>query len=288
MLTRRLVAPSMPVPNTGSDPGLSPAVWRVVFCLGVLLPGPTVVAAPDGAPPQRVVSLDLCTDWILARHADAAQVVAVSPIEPRYQPEGLRHQWPRHDGTLERVIELKPDLVITGQYNAITLRNRLKALGFRVEVLPLPTRLDEINAYERRALELLHKPLAQAHPGMAVAPPSTGPRLLLLGANGIGTGPKTLEHDILVAAGWQNYLHAPGYQQLDLERVVINPPDAVLWASTSGNALANRFSQHPALHQSLPRERWLSTDYWRWQCPGPWTWGLINELKAALPKPGRP
>jgi iron complex transport system substrate-binding protein len=30
----------------------------------------------------------------------------------------------------------------------------------------------------------------------------------------------------------------------------------------------------------LPSERqWLSTDYWRWQCPGPWTWGLIDQLR---------
>lgn len=268
------------------------------------------------AVPKRIVSLDLCTDWILAQHADAEQVAAVSPLQPRYRPEGLQHAWPHHDGTLERIIELKPDLILAGEYNAITLRNRLKTLGFRVEVLPLPTSLDAIRSYELKTLRLLGKPADLAHPGRHDLQPSDntsgltadtpppdrnkalpksqgnawaiqekppGPRLLLLGANGIGTGTHTFEHDVLTRAGWHNYLHVPGYQQLDLERIVTDPPDAVLWASTSGNALANRFSEHPALRHSLPTDRWLTTDYWRWQCPGPWTWGLVDELRRKLP-----
>lgn len=239
--------------------------------------------------PKRIVSLDLCTDWILTHHADAEQVIAISPVQPRYRPEGLTPRWPHHDGTLERIIELKPDLILAGEYNAITLRNRLKALGFRVEVLPLPTSLDAIRAYELKTLNLLGKPAARAHPGHdrretphAQAVNDT-PRLLLLGANGIGTGAQTFEHDVLTHAGWKNYLHQPGYQQLDLEQIVSDPPDAIMWSSTRGNALANRFAAHPALRHRLSPNQWLTTDYWRWQCPGPWTWGLIDELNQRLP-----
>lgn len=281
---------------------------------------PTDQALPAAGSPQRIVSLDLCTDWILARHADATQVAALSPVNPPYQPKGLQRDWPRHDGTLERIIELKPDLIITGEYNAITLRNRLKTLGFRVEILPLPTSLDDIRTYERLALSLLNKPAGRAHPGAVLRHPpaangaektnvspkadieftngahtarataplaakakiAPAPRLLLLGANGVGTGTNTFEHDVLTQAGWRNYLDAPGYQQLDLERVVTDPPEAILWASTEGNALANAFSAHPALRNAIPPNRWLSTDYWRWQCPGPWTWDLIDDLHRWL------
>lgn len=282
-------------------------------------------ALPATVSPQRIVSLDLCTDWILARHADATQVAALSPVNPPYQPKGLQRDWPRHDGTLERIIELKPDLIITGEYNAMTLRSRLKTLGFRVEILPLPTSLDGIRTYEHLALSLLNKPAGRAHPGAAPRHPSEtkgadetiaapnasvesanatpdaptttttttrrhasnakaapAPRLLLLGANGVGTGTNTFEHDVLTQAGWRNYLQAPGYQQLDLEQVVIDPPEAILWASTEGNALANAFSAHPALRNAIPPDRWLSTDYWRWQCPGPWTWDLIDGLHGWL------
>ena len=325
----------MPVPNTGSERVRLIAVHRncaarlaaTYLTFVVLWPAAPVLAGeypPEtpvptgqqpGTPaeaaipvPKRIVSLDLCTDWILAQHADAHQVAAVSPMQPRYRPEGLQHNWAHHDGTLESIIELKPDLILAGEYNAITLRNRLKTLGFRVEVLPLPTSLDTIRSYELKTLLLLGKPASLAHPEppdlraahkataltaptLPTAPSSLSkpqvtrpkPRLLLLGANGIGTGTQTFEHDLLTYAGWQNYLLTPGYQQLDLERMVSDPPDAVLWASTSGNALANRFSEHPALRHSLPPDRWLTTDYWRWQCPGPWTWDLIDELGQWLP-----
>lgn len=325
----------MPVPSTGSK-SVTPVFWLASACLSFVLLGQAVAATPATPTPQRIVSLDLCTDWILAHHADPDQVVAISPLQPRYRPEGLTHAWPHHDGTLERIIELKPDLILAGEYNAITLRNRLKTLGFRVEVLPLPTSMEAIRDYELKTLKLLGKPADRAHSGSTAKTrftqkndlqPESGyrmkhslpdednsrsngnntdaalnpaqnhlntgdspdldtlpskPRLLLLGANGIGTGTKTFEHDVLTRAGWDNYLDAPGYQQLDLERMVIDPPDAVLWSSTSGNALANRFSEHPALRHSLPPDRWLTTDYWRWQCPGPWTWDLIDELKARL------
>lgn len=338
----------MPVPSTGSKLA-RPAFWLAATCLSSVLLGQTAAAAEvsatssitssDATPavpvPKRIISLDLCTDWILAHHADPDQVVAISPLQPRYRPEGLTHSWPHHDGTLERIIELKPDLILAGEYNAITLRNRLKTLGFRVEVLPLPTSLNAIRDYELKTLKLLGKSADRAHSGSIARSHSAQeksnsnsnsnhvndlhneinsrnslnstaadnnparnhqdtttalehkssqfkPRLLLLGANGVGTGTNTFEHDVLTRAGWHNYLQAPGYQQLDLERMVTEPPEAVLWSSTSGNALANRFSEHPALRHSLPPDRWLTTDYWRWQCPGPWTWDLINDLRAWL------
>ena len=104
----------------------------------------------------------------------------------------------------------------------------------------------------------------------------------MLGANGIGTGTATLEHEILSRAGWRNYLSAPGYQRLDLEQIVLDPPDAILWAAPEHRALANQFAEHAALRQSIPATRWLATDYWRWQCPGPWTWELIGQLQQWL------
>ena len=72
---------------------------------------------------------------------------------------------------------------------------------------------------------------------------------------------------------------AQGYVQLDLERMAAHPPDAVLWAAPSSRALANRFAEHPVLKRVIPPSRWLTTDYWRWQCPGPWTWDLIRQLQ---------
>jgi len=241
--------------------------------------------APLGAQaaPSRVVSLDLCMDWALAHYARPAQVAALSPMHRRYRLPAFDGDWPEHDGSLERLVELRPDLVLVGQYSALLLRERLRALGIRVEVIPLPTTLAEIEGYERRLLELLGQ-----DPDRATAPPAPhqpepdAPRLLLLGANGIGTGRDTFEHQLIEQAGWRNYLGQSGHVRLDLEAIVADPPDAILFAAAPERALANSFAQHPALRRAIAPKAWLSTDYWRWQCPGPWMWDLIGQLNQWL------
>jgi iron complex transport system substrate-binding protein len=97
---------------------------------------------------QRIVSLDLCTDWMLAHYGNPAQIAALSPMHRRYPVDWLATNRPFHNGSLEQILELKPDLIITGQYNAVLLRSRLKSLGFRVAVLPLPTTLEQVTEYE--------------------------------------------------------------------------------------------------------------------------------------------
>lgn len=234
-------------------------------------------------PARRIVSLDLCTDWMLARYADPARVAALSPLNRQYAVPWLDAGWPVHDGTLERILQLKPDLVVTGEYNALLLRGRLQTLGVKVEILRLPKSLKDVTAYEKRLLALLDMPADRAS---QAAPPAShaGPRkrLLLLGPNGIGTGRGTFENDILERAGWANYLRDEGYIRLDLENIVVDPPEAILASVSASRALANRFAEHPVLQRAVPRERWLATDYWRWQCPGPWSWDLVRELHQWL------
>jgi len=227
-----------------------------------------------------VLSLDLCSDWLLAKYADRGQILALSPLIHQYPVDWVGQDWPTHDSRLEQILDLKPDLVIAGEYNAMLLRQRLQALGIRVEVLSLPNSLNEVKAYEERFLSLLGLPLSLAtQESEAVQALATPPRLLLLGANGIGTGQNTFEHGLIEHAGWRNYLQANGYVSLDLEQLIADPPDAILWSAPHSVALANQFAEHPVLKRAVPAERWLTTDYWSWQCPGPWTWNLVSQLQ---------
>lgn len=235
--------------------------------------------AAQAAPATRIVSLDLCTDWMLAHYGNRASVAALSPLHLQYPAAAFSTGWPTHDGSLERILALKPDLVITGEFNALQLRNRLKALGVRVEVLKLPSSLPAVIDYEKHMLSLLGLPADKVSmPPQDLRMPRERKRLLLLGANGVGTGRGTFEDEILERAGWTNYLRDEGYLRLDLEQVATDAPDAILWAAPNSKALANRFAEHPVLRRAVPREQWLTTDFWRWQCPGPWTWDLIRQL----------
>lgn len=235
------------------------------------------------ARPERVVSLDLCMDRMLALHADREHVAALSPMHKRFPLPWPLEDWPSHDGSLEQVFSLKPDLILVGQHNALMVRKRLQTLQQPVAMVTLPRSLDDIEAYERRVLELIGQSPEAAHPAPEPRQPAEdSPRLLLLGPNGIGTGPNTFEDQIIRQAGWRNYLTGVRYERLDLERVVTDPPDAILWSSSEAQALASRFAEHPALKHGIPAEGWLTTENWRWQCPGPWTWDLIDQLQTQL------
>lgn len=232
---------------------------------------------PSAVKAMRIVSLDLCTDWMLLHYAKSEQEVSYSPLLVQYPSPWKSETLPRHDGSLEQILALDPELVIGGEYNAIILRQRLQQLGLHVEVLSLPQSLQAVPAYLRRFLSLLNRDTVLPRVEPSRVQPAKG-RLLLLGANAIGTGRNTLEHDIIEAAGWRNYLQRPGFLSLDLEQLVADSPDAILWAAPVSPSLANLFAQHPALKRAGRRLSISAEDQWRWHCPGPWTYELIETL----------
>ena len=250
-------------------------ILRLAMLWLVLLPVSATAAAPQG-----IVSLDLCTDWMLLKYADRAQVRAYSPLLYEYPADWVPEGLPVHDGSLENILQLEPELLISGEYNAILLRKRLRQLGMRVEVLPLPTSLDGIRAYQDEFLALVGADAGSIAADWGLAYPPRHESLLLLGANGIGTGSATIEDDLLQRAGWDNYIDTPGYVNLQLERIVADPPDAIYSSAPLSNSLANLFTRHPAIRRLMPRHAEPRGENWRWQCPGPWSLDLIQELAA--------
>ncbi len=227
---------------------------------------------------KGIVSLDLCTDWMLLKLADPAQVIAFSPLLYKYHADWVPLGLPVHDGSLEHILQLEPELLISGEYNAILLRKRLQQLGRKVEVLSLPTTLDSIREYQAEFLRLINASEGSAAVDWDRTYPSRHQSLLLLGANGIGTGTNTLEDDLLRKAGWVNYIDADGYVNLQMERIVANPPDAIYSSAPLSNSLANLFIRHPAIQSLMSANETPRGENWRWQCPGPWSLDLIQEL----------
>jgi len=259
-------------------------VRRGLACLGVCMSA--LAAGPAGAESrQAIVSLDLCSDWLLMHYADPHQVAGLSPLSERYPPPWDRRQsWPSHDGTLEGILTLRPDQILVGALNAPLLRRRLAALNIPVQVIGAIDSLEDLDRQIEGLLELLGKDPQKARTPGRQGPPATDStgrhgRLLILGPNGYGTGTGTFEDSIVAAAGWRNHLESSGYRMLDIERLAQHPPDAIVWVAPEGNALANRFAGHRFLDRLIPRTRWLATHGWRWQCPGPWSLELIRQLQ---------
>lgn len=215
---------------------------------------------------------------MLLKYASTSQVLAFSPLLYRYPADWVPVGLPTHDGSLEQIVEMQPELLITGEYNALTLRKRLEQMGYRIAVMKLPQTLRDIDDYQREFLGLIDISADSKSTNSFQNMPLKNKTLLLLGANGIGTGVDTLEHDLLIKAGWTNYLSLSGYVPVGLEQLVDNPPDKVYWAAPKSHSLANLMAKHPVTRRYLVNHIPEQDENWRWQCPGPWSYELIEEL----------
>lgn len=240
-----------------------------------------VAAIPFASAAQHIVSLDLCSDWLLAYHATAGQSITLSPQAHRYPLPFTAPSHTVHDGSLERIMSLKPDAVLVSEFNASMLRKRLQALGVQVVSTPLPHSMEDLDQLSNTVLTLLGQTskFSTVQTKIRPKPDNNHGRLLLLGANGYGVGRNTLEHSLITQAGWSNYVSALGYVRLDMEMLVTYPPDAILTSTFRNPAMANAFAQHPALQRAISTQRWIQTDDWRWECPGPWMLDLIEQLQ---------
>jgi len=205
-------------------------------------------------------------------------VVGLSALSKQYPLNESTSSYPRHDGSLESIISLQPDLIIVGQYNAWLLRERLSKLGYNVAIQSLPTTLNDV---AEMIMEFHHLVGIKA-PQLAMPAPMSinhKQRIVKLGANGIATGTNTFESNLLAYAGWQNYVSKSGYVPVDLEQLVLDPPERLLLAAPDAPALANSMMEHRVWNRILSHTQIRTSDDWRWQCPGPWTFELIKELQ---------
>ena len=94
-----------------------------------------------GSRPQRIVSINLCTDLMLLTLAQRHQVASVTFLaaNPDYsylaaEVDGLdiNHSF------AEEIIPLDPDLILASDYTPPNTIHFLRTLGYRVEQLPIP------------------------------------------------------------------------------------------------------------------------------------------------------
>jgi len=211
-------------------------------------------------------------------YVNPSRVAGLSALSASYPLNSNSPNYPLHDGSLESIIALQPDLIIVGQYNAWLLRDRLTKLGFNVVIQSLPTSVGEVESL----IVEFHQLTELAAPTLVIPAPiavDSKQRILKLGANGIATGTMTFESNLLAYAGWQNYINKQGYVHADLEQLVQDPPERLLLAAPSAPALANSMMEHSVWTRILAATQIRTSDDWRWQCPGPWTFELIKELQ---------
>jgi iron complex transport system substrate-binding protein len=212
--------------------------------------------------PQRIVSLNLCTDQLLMDLVAPARIASITWLsrsegDPRLLP--MARQLSVNHGSAEEVLALRPDLVIAGRFTTGTTRALLRKVG--VPLLEVDSASDWVGvrritrevaaavgeaARGEELLQQMDATLAQ----LARRRPATP--LRAIGWSGAGDdvpGRDTMFNTILETAGAINLGARAGAGSFDLEQVLHAAPQVLLrGAAYAGKpALRNEAARHPVL-----------------------------------------
>ncbi|MEX0923642.1 MAG: ABC transporter substrate-binding protein [Rhodovibrionaceae bacterium] len=261
------------------------------------------VGAPAaGAAPQRVVSLNLCTDELLLLLAGRERIAAVSALadDPVYSPatelaEGL----PETHGTAEEVLRLAPDLVLASRYSPSFTLELLRGQGIPVVLVEQPDSLADSRQNLRQVAKALGMEAegetlladfdARLRDAAAKAENLPGRRGLVLQARGYTHGAGSLIGELLALAGIENIAAELGYRgwaQIPLETLLRQQPEVIVVESQGqgDRSLAAAVLRHPALN-SLDAEI-VAVPERLWACGSPFLAESLERIVDGLLRGG--
>lgn len=218
------------------------------------------VAAP--AKPQRVASMNLASDEILAEILPAARLVAVTSLVDEAGTSNAVGRvaksvprFPKVD--IERLIALKPDLVVVSEYTDADVLRALRTSGLRVHRM---TGLDSFPGFRKALLDLgdavgegaaasklaaaFDAGLAEVAARIKAAPMPS----VLYWASGYTAGSKTAFDAIIACGGGTNAAASAGISgiaPMGAERAYRADPD---WLFIGGQTTtAREIREHPLL-----------------------------------------
>lgn len=247
-------------------------------------------AAGAAPPPQRVASLNLCTDELLLLVAAPKQIVSVSYLSQLPEETPLwrtARAYRRNDGSLLSVAGMKPDLVLTmggGGRNRAGLGARL---GATVLDLPYPAGVADVEAATMKVAAALGREargralVAAIERVRGTAPGARPLDAIYLSGGGRSVSPSGTAAEWMAAAGLRQ--RALAGDRADLETLLVRPPAVLLRSSyRSGQYSAEqRWLSHP-LARRARAGRTLVTDGRLWTCMGPLMVPEVLRLRREL------
>lgn len=245
----------------------------------------------EAAPPQRVVSMNLCTDQLAMMLARPGQLTAISDIASDPVSSAMSEEaatYPAHHNSAEEIFLLQPDLVLAGAYSPSATLDMLRRLGLRVEVFPIGSDFDDVRASVRRMGMLLG---TQAHAEALIArmdaeidtpEAASRPRAAIYYSNGFTSGAESLADAVLAAAGYDNIAVEKGYRglsRLPLETLVLSAPELLVTGQEyESPARAQEILGHPALRGISKSSASVSGRLW--VCATPRAAEAVAQLRA--------
>ncbi len=270
------------------------------YLAALLLLVAAVASAQQALPPQRIASLNLCTDLLLLELVPRERIVSLtywaedpdlSYLAGQVGDIHLNHS------LAEEIVPLQPDLVLAGQFSDTQVIALLRELGVRVEVLDVPLTLDGMRSHLLDVGRLVGE--SEAAAGLAnrierrlawvadaaLATESRRPLAAVYGPQGVSPGTDTLMDDLLTLAGYRNLAAEQGiasYGTLSLETLVVAQPDVLVIdnLSSNRNSIAHHALRHPALRGQFEIGDTLDLSASLTACVGPQIVEAAEQLSA--------
>jgi iron complex transport system substrate-binding protein len=271
-------------------------MFRMMVLASVL--AVSLAANAGAAPPQRIVSINICGDLLALSLAPRARIASVTFLaaDPVMSPiASAADGVPLNYGKAEEVLALRPDLVLAGRYTARATVALLERLGYPVIEFDVAESLDDARTQIRTAavamgvVEAGEKMIAALDARIEAAAANRGgkrPLAAVYGPNGFTPGPRTLSGSLIELAGFENLAARAGIRywgNLSLERLLLARPDVLIVEARQdrARALADQILAHPALDDLRDRITVAEVPRPLWSCPGPWIADALDRLAAA-------
>lgn len=260
------------------------------FALAMMGARPVIADAP-----QRVVSMNLCTDQLAMLLAGPDQLASVTYIATDPRASAMAEEAQKYHvnrGLAEEIFLLEPDLVIAGAFSTQATVAMLKRLGIPVVVFDPAYSLADVRDRIAQMGDVLHQTQAardmiddfDARLRALSEEVMHNPSAVLYYANGYTSGDKTLAGEILTAAGFENAAVEAGYGsggKLPLEVLALTDPDVVVSGRAyPGASRSEAILDHPVVQAFREgRERGTLTDH-DWICGTPHVLRAIESLSV--------
>ena len=253
-------------------------------------------ALPVHPEPQRVVSMNLCTDQLAMLVAREGQLHSVSYLAGDDRSSAMTAEAAQYDvnhGLAEEVYLMQPDLVIAGAYTTRATVAMLRRLDIPVVTFEAANSLEDVRA---RILQMGDVLKREAVAQTLVSDFDTRlaelrtqvqerPRAILYYAGGYTQGDQTLAGQILLAAGFGNGAAEAGYSagmKMPLEVLAMAAPDIVVTSRPyPGRSRAEEVTDHPVVRSFRDLQASATVSDHDWVCGTPYVLRAIDKLGAA-------
>ena len=209
-----------------------------------LLAQPAAAApSPVSAKPMRVLSMSLCTDLLLLELAPRSRIAGVTYLAHDAAQVlflGADAGIAIDHGTAEDIINLRPDLILAGDFSTAMTRTMARRVGARLVEVKSATSFADIRANLRQVGGALGEParaeaLVQRMDAtlaeLAATAPAQPVRVVVWSGGTSVPGKDTLTDAIVSAAGARNIaaVPGPGDSTFGVEELLAARPQALLY-----------------------------------------------------------